>query len=96
VAAQAHGVLERTGLTAEQTDQAAWTVVDDETRVGGPKAIALMLSTAWGTRVPMLPLSVPGVTGVLERVYEWIATNRGRFPGSTPWCVAHPGACSPE
>ena len=96
VAAQAHGVRERTGLTAEQTDRAAWTVVDDDTRVGGPKAVALMLATAWGTRIPMLPFRVPGLTWTLERVYEQIAANRGRLPGETPWCVAHPDACTPE
>jgi len=87
-------VADRTGLTREQTDAAAWTVADD-IRVGGPRAIGLALAVAWNSRLPMLPFRIPGVGWILDRVYEQIAAHRGRLPGETPWCLAHPGECSP-
>ncbi len=94
VAAQAHGVWDRTGLTEEQTDRAAWTVAGDAV-AGGPRAVALMLAVAWNSKLPMLPFRVPGLPWLLDRLYEWIAANRRRFPGETPWCVAHPDECGP-
>jgi len=94
VAAQRHGVHERTGLTTEQTDRAAWTVAGDDVMAGGPRGVALMLAVAWNSRLPMLPFRIPGVPWLLDRLYEWIARNRRRFPGETPWCEAHPDECS--
>jgi predicted DCC family thiol-disulfide oxidoreductase YuxK len=95
VAAQAHGVRDRTGLTIEQTDRAAWTVIDDA-QAGGPRAVALMLAVAWNSKLPMLPWKIPGMPWLLDRIYEFIANNRRRLPGETPWCVAHPDACTPD
>ena len=94
MAAQAHGVLERTGLTSDQTDRAVWTVAGD-VRTGGPRAVALMLAVAWNSAMPMLPFRLPGVPWLLDRLYGVIAANRHRLPGTTPWCVEHPGACDP-
>ncbi len=94
VAAQALGVRERTGLTADQTERAAWTVSGDVV-AGGPRGVALMLAVAWNSKLPLLVFKVPGLGWVLDRLYEWIAANRGRFPGETPWCVAHPEECDP-
>jgi predicted DCC family thiol-disulfide oxidoreductase YuxK len=92
VAAQAHGVWARTGLTREQTDRAAWTVAGDSV-AGGPRGVALMLAVAWNSRLPFLPFKIPGVPWLLDRLYGWIADHRRRFPGETPWCVAHPDEC---
>lgn len=94
VAAQAHGVRDRTGLSEQQTDAAAWTVADD-VRVGGARAVALMLAVAWNSTVPMLVFRVPGVGWALDRIYACVAANRMRLPGDTPWCDDHPGACTP-
>lgn len=94
VAGQAHGVLERTGLSAAQTERAAWTVAGD-VRVGGPRAVALMLAVAWDTRIVLLPFKVPGAPWLLDRLYEVIARNRTRLPGQTPWCVEHADECTP-
>ena len=96
MASQAHGVLERTGVTAADAERAAWTVADDGVIAGGPRSIGLMLAVAWNSKIPMWPWKIPGVPWVLDRVYEWIAANRRRLPGDTPWCIAHPGACVPD
>ena len=95
VAAQAHGVWERTGLIEAQTDRAAWTVAGDSV-VGGPRGVALMLAVAWNSKIPLLPFRLPGVPSLLDRLYELIASNRQRLPGETPWCLAHPGECVPS
>lgn len=95
VAAQAFGVRERTGLSHEQTDRAAWAVADG-VQAGGPSAVALFLAVAWNSRIPMLPWRMPGMPWVLGRLYELIANNRRHLPGATPWCVAHPDACDPD
>lgn len=95
MAAQAHGVRERSGLSEAQTERAAWTVTDDVC-VGGPRAVGLFLAVAWGTRLPLLVWRVPGLPWLLDRVYELIARHRRRLPGQTPWCVQHPGLCEPS
>lgn len=95
VASQAHGVRERTGLTYDQTDRAAWTVSGDVS-VGGPRGVALMVAIVWRTRLPLLLWKLPFVPAALDRLYEVIARHRGRFPGETPWCVAHPDDCVPR
>ena len=92
-------MAERAGLDDRQTDEAAWTVTHgapgEVATVGGPKAVALALAVAWGTRLPLLPWSVPGMGWLLARVYRLIASNRHRLPGDTPWCVEHDAACAP-
>jgi len=37
------------------------------------------------------PLQAHGV--VEDAVYRWVARHRYRFPGTTPYCESHPGAC---
>jgi len=95
VAAQAHGIWERTGLSEAQTDRAVWTVAGDSV-AGGPRGVALMLAVAWNSKIPMLPFKLPGVPWLLDRLYGWVASNRRRLSGETPWCVAHPGECVPS
>lgn len=94
VAAQAIGVRERTGLSPAQTERAAWTVAEGVC-VGGPRAVALFVAVAWDSRLPLVVWRLPGVPWLLDRIYEWVARNRHRFPGRTPWCVTHPEACEP-
>jgi predicted DCC family thiol-disulfide oxidoreductase YuxK len=95
VAAQAHGVRERTGLTKDQTDRAAWTVTD-AVQAGGPRSVALFLAVAWQSKLPLFIFRVPGAGWLLDRIYGVIAANRRRLPGMTPWCVSHPDACTPD
>ncbi len=94
VAAQAHGVRERTGLSVDQTGRAAWSVWADGA-VGGPRAVAMGLAVAWGSRLPLVAWKVPGVGWLLDGLYEWVARHRRRIPGMTPWCVEHPDECEP-
>ena len=47
-----------------------------------------------GRRGPLERVArTPGVEQLLDRAYQWVARNRARFPGTTPWCEAHTGNC---
>jgi predicted DCC family thiol-disulfide oxidoreductase YuxK len=81
-------------LTRTQTDSAAWAVADDA-RVGGARAIGLVLAVAWNWRVPILVFGIPGAGWILDRVYAQISAHRSRLPGDVPWCRAHPDECVP-
>ena len=86
--------MRRTGVTWDEAERAAWTVLDDGTKVGGARAIALALEVGRDARWPTLPWKVPGAPWLLDRMYQLIAANRHRLPGATPWCVAHPNECA--
>lgn len=98
VASQAHGLLARTGLTADQANRAVWFAPTSDHAfepVGGPRAVALFFAVSRQTKIPLLPVRTRWSTWLLDRAYEWIARHRHRFPGMTPWCTSHPDACSP-
>lgn len=86
-------MLERTGVTGPEAEQAAWTALPDGTRVGGARAIALALAVGRDASWPTLPWRVPGVPWMLDRVYGVVAANRTRIPGEEPWCQQHPDQC---
>jgi predicted DCC family thiol-disulfide oxidoreductase YuxK len=90
---QKPGVPEAHGLSRAQCEAAAWAVTQDSRRYPGAAAINLALSVALGTSLPMLFYSVPGVKRVQDAAYDWVARNRGRFPGDTPYCTQHPEEC---
>ena len=99
VASQHHGVLDRTGLTIEQTATAAWTVAQHDggnVVVGGARAIALAIAVGRNARWPTAPWRVPGFGWLADRLYLLVARYRYRLPGQTPWCVAHPDECAPD
>lgn len=90
---QRPGVPEAHGLSRAQCEAAAWAVTPDSKRYPGAAAINLAISVALGTPLPMLFYSAPGVKRVQDAVYGWVARNRGRLPGDTPYCRQHPDEC---
>ncbi len=90
---QGHGVLAEFGLTVEQASESVWWIDSVGARLRGAEAIDTALSAALGTR---LPLALYRVTRpVQERAYRWVAANRHRLPGVTPYCETHPQECAP-
>ncbi|HEY3261576.1 MAG TPA: DUF393 domain-containing protein [Pseudonocardiaceae bacterium] len=88
---QGHGVLAATGVRREQASSSVWWLGADGRLARGAEAVNAALSAALGTR---LPLAVYRPTRWLqERAYGWVAANRHRLPGVTPYCTAHPEEC---
>jgi predicted DCC family thiol-disulfide oxidoreductase YuxK len=90
---QRPGTAERLGIPDSRLlESVRW--LDSSGRVyAGAEAANAALSAALGTRLPLLFYRVPGVRWAQDRVYEWVATHRYRFPGTTPYCVSNPVGC---
>ena len=78
-------VLEQTGLTVAECEQAAWAVTPDGARHRGADAINVALDglIGWG-QVCSKMYNLPLIRRVQDVCYQWIATHRSRFPGVTP------------
>ncbi len=93
VPSQKPGVPESAGLTRVEVEAAAWAVLPDGRRFSGAGAINWALAVALGTRLPVLVYGLPVLGRTQDRVYAWVARNRSRFPGDTPYCEQHPDEC---
>jgi predicted DCC family thiol-disulfide oxidoreductase YuxK len=85
--AQTAGLGAAAGLSARDTDAAAWAVATDGSRHRGAGAIYHALDQLLPG--PLAPLGrlyrLPGLRGLSDTAYRWVARNRGRLPG-TPSC----------
>lgn len=102
---QRPGVLERFGLTEEEARQAAWAFeapvraeakADDDAqpiRYRGAAAVARALDAASGVRLATALYRVPPLGRLADRAYVWVAENRYRLRGTTPWCSRDPRDC---
>jgi len=88
---QQPGVPESLGLTREQCGRSVQWRGADGTRAEGAEAIGAALSEALGTDWPSRLYRV--TSGPQEWLYEWVARNRQRLPGVTPWCARYPDEC---
>jgi predicted DCC family thiol-disulfide oxidoreductase YuxK len=93
---QRAGVAEEAGVSRAALAGAVFWDGGDGGRYWGAEAINAALSAALGTRLPLRLYRLPGVGRLQDRVYRWVAANRHRLPGATPWCTAEPGACLPR
>jgi predicted DCC family thiol-disulfide oxidoreductase YuxK len=92
-ALQSPGTAERLGIApASLLESVRW--LDSTGAVySGAEAANAAFSAAIGTRIPLVVYRIPGIRSVEEAIYRWVATHRYRFPGTTPYCESHPGAC---
>jgi predicted DCC family thiol-disulfide oxidoreductase YuxK len=90
---QSPGVAQRLGIAPTSLlDSVRW--LDSSGAVySGAQAANAALSAAVGTRIPLVIYRIPGIRFVEEAIYRWVAANRHRFPGTTPYCESHPSAC---
>ncbi|WP_349826972.1 thiol-disulfide oxidoreductase DCC family protein [Brevibacterium litoralis] len=98
VANQVPGVVEEHGLTRAMVDHQIWAFDRAGRATGGAQAVGAIAQVLAGSRqgcAGVLPrvLAWPGIVGVVDGVYQWVARNRRHFPGATPWCTANPGGC---
>jgi predicted DCC family thiol-disulfide oxidoreductase YuxK len=90
---QSPGAAQRLGISSSDLlDSVRWLDASGNVYSGAEAANAA-LSAAIGSRIPLRIYRIPGLRFVEEAVYRWIAANRYRFPGTTPYCESHPRAC---
>jgi predicted DCC family thiol-disulfide oxidoreductase YuxK len=90
---QKPGAPEAHGLSPEQCREAAWAVTLEGRPCRGAGAVNLALAVALGNRLPVLFYSAPGVRQLQDAAYRWVARNRRRLPGDTPYCRQRPEEC---
>jgi predicted DCC family thiol-disulfide oxidoreductase YuxK len=90
---QETGVAELLGLTEARMRESSWWLDSSGTVSGGAEGMNAALSAALGTRLPLFIYRLPGIGAIQRIVYRYVATHRYRFPGTTPYCEAHPVAC---
>lgn len=90
---QSPGTAQRLGISSsELLDSVRWLDSSGDVYSGAEAANAA-LSAAIGSRIPLRLYRLPGVGYIEEAVYRWVAANRYRFEGTTPYCQSHPSAC---
>lgn len=89
---QAPGMPEAHGLSVADCEAAAWALAPDGRRERGAGAVNAALGAAIGSGLPLRLYRAPGVRQLQDAVYAWIANNRRRLRGVTPWCIARPEA----
>jgi len=90
---QRPGTAERLGVPADRLMESIWWLDSSGEVYGGAEAANAAVSAAIGTRLPLMAYRVPGMRSLQEAIYRWVADNRYRFPGKTPYCESHPVAC---
>lgn len=81
------------GLSVPQCEAAAWAITPAGRRYPGAHAINLALAVALGHPLPVWFYHGPGVRQLQDSAYAWVARNRHRLPGDTPYCAQHPERC---
>jgi predicted DCC family thiol-disulfide oxidoreductase YuxK len=90
---QSPGAAERLGVTPSSLLESVRWLDSSGAVYSGAEAANAALSTAIGTKVPLLLYRIPGVRFIQDAIYRWVAAHRYRFPGTTPYCESHPAAC---
>jgi predicted DCC family thiol-disulfide oxidoreductase YuxK len=88
---QGAGVPERIGTTAARCRETVHLEVDGTLHTGAD-AVNLALAVALRRSFPQRLYA--HTAALQERVYDWVSRNRGRLPGTTPWCTRHPASCA--
>jgi predicted DCC family thiol-disulfide oxidoreductase YuxK len=88
---QQPGAPARVGATLEECLAAVRWQRADGSRAAAAEAINAALAAALGIRAPLLIYRV--TRRAQEWMYRWVAANRYRLPGTTPWCERYPADC---
>jgi predicted DCC family thiol-disulfide oxidoreductase YuxK len=92
-ALQSPGAAQRLGIAPTSLLESVRWLDSSGAVYSGAEAANAALSAAIGTRIPLVIYRIPGVGFIEEAIYRWVAANRYRFPGTTPYCQSHPNAC---
>jgi predicted DCC family thiol-disulfide oxidoreductase YuxK len=90
---QSPGAAQRLGIAPTRLLESVRWLDSSGAVYSGAEAANAALSAAIGTRIPLAIYRMPGMRFIEEAIYRWVAANRYRFPGTTPYCQSHPSAC---
>ena len=90
---QRPGVAEQAGVSEDELRKAVYWLAEDGSKFSGAEAVNAALSAALGSGIPLRIYRLPGVRALQDAAYRWVAANRHRLPGKTPWCTSHPENC---
>ncbi|MGE2722535.1 thiol-disulfide oxidoreductase DCC family protein [Mycolicibacterium celeriflavum] len=90
---QGEGVAERLGIPQARVLDAARWLDDSGVVYESAEAMNAAVAAAVGSRLPLSVYRIPGVRGLQDAVYRYVASHRYRFPGTTPYCQSHPTTC---
>lgn len=83
------------GLTADDGMAKAWFVDKNGNLFSGAEAVNKALYYCWWAKPFTFLYALPGIRQLEMWVYQWVADNRYRLPGSTPSCTLS-GKIEPE
>ncbi len=92
-ALQSPGTAQRLGIAPTSLLESVRWLDASGAVYSGAEAANAAVSAAIGTRIPLAIYRIPGIRFIEEAIYRWVAANRYRFPGTTPYCQSHPSAC---
>jgi predicted DCC family thiol-disulfide oxidoreductase YuxK len=90
---QSPGAAERLGVAPTSLLESVRWLDSSGAVYSGAEAANAAFSEAVGTRIPLAIYRIPGIRFIEDAIYRWVAANRYRFPGTTPYCQSHPSAC---
>jgi len=93
---QGEGVAEAAGVSRDDLARAVFWEDEDGGRYWGAEAVNAALSAALGNALLLRLYRLPGIRRMQDAAYRWVADNRHRLPGVTPWCTSHPRSCLPH
>ncbi|HEY7932715.1 MAG TPA: DCC1-like thiol-disulfide oxidoreductase family protein [Solirubrobacteraceae bacterium] len=80
--------LTELGITEQQARHAVqWVGVDGTLRAGHEAIAAILMSAGAIPKILGRTVLAPGISSVAAKVYQLVAENRYRLPGSTPACA---------
>ena len=83
---QSPGAADRLGVAPTSLLESVRWLDSSGAVYSGAEAANAAFSTAVGTRIPLAIYRIPGIRIIEDAVYRWVAANRYRFPGTTPYC----------
>lgn len=90
---QGPGVAARLGVAPSRLLEAVRWLDSSGAVYAGAEAANAALSTALGSKLPLLLYRIRGIRFLEDAAYRWVAGHRYRFPGTTPHCQSHPASC---
>jgi predicted DCC family thiol-disulfide oxidoreductase YuxK len=90
---QSPGTATRLGVPPSQLLESVRWLDASGAVYSGAEAANAALSSAIGTKIPLLLYRIPGIRFIQDGIYRWVAAHRHRFPGMTPYCESHPAEC---